>query len=326
MARMILPLLLMVLSGAACATTLVPADVIDGYRNCSWHDNGDGTSTLTVDVNFKRNLSYWAESAPDWWDSRAFVMYAYDGNGKPNAKPMLFWGHIYLNDVRDWTAIANYGYREFRGNSGDWLNKNPFVAHVVFTIQNEYIDAWPAISLQAANWSYSGTTRVEKTGAVYLYRGVSTGSCPNVDPVTPPPPPPPPTTINVSTPDWDLGELPRGNGTKTLSNSMDQLCFTYSGSAVSGKRFVIHATNANGRVNDRYRLRNVDDASQEVPYNVKLDSVQGTVNLPNFGEVGVLFNSSGRTCFVPTFTTTVAPNTKEGTYGDVLTFTIRTKS
>ncbi|NIE56314.1 MULTISPECIES: hypothetical protein [unclassified Burkholderia] len=323
-ARLVFLLAMLTLSGGATCETIFQDDVIDGYRNCTWRDNGNGTSTLTMDVGFKQHKANWAESAPHWWTSRAFLLYAYDKNGKPQNLPTM-WGDVYLNGERHTLPLVYPDHWMFRGDRGDWNKKQPFDAHIVFTIQNRFIEDWPAVSLWAANWSYAGNGWVwaEQTGAVYFYPGGTSGSCPKVDPVAPPPPP---VTIKVAVPDWNLGELPRGDGTKTLSNSADQLCFTYSGPAIIGKRFVINATNANGRTGNRYRLTNFDDTSQVVPYNVKLDSMQGAVNLPNVGEGSLLLNGSGKTCFTPTFMTTVGQGTKEGTYGDVLTFTIKTKS
>ncbi len=130
----------------------------------------------------------------------------------------------------------------------------------------------------------------------------------------------------MTAPDWNLGELPEGNGEKIFPNSPDQLCFTYLGAAVSGKQFIINADSANGVAGSRYRLKNLKDASQLVPYNVTLDSGTSNVSLPNASNKSLPLNSSGRTCFVPTFKTTVDSTVKDGDYSDVLTFTVVTKS
>ncbi|RQZ34672.1 hypothetical protein DIE16_21640 [Burkholderia sp. Bp9090] len=135
-----------------------------------------------------------------------------------------------------------------------------------------------------------------------------------------------PIAMTMSAPDWNLGELPEGNGEKVFPNSSDQLCFTYSGAAVSGKQFVINAGSANGVVNNRYRLKNLKDATQLIPYSLTLDSGTSNVSLPNASNKALSLNSSGRTCFVPTFKTTVDPSVKSGDYSDVLTFTVITKS
>ncbi|RQR52311.1 hypothetical protein DIE18_32290 [Burkholderia sp. Bp9125] len=96
--------------------------------------------------------------------------------------------------------------------------------------------------------------------------------------------------------------------------------------AVDGKKFIVNASSANGIVGNRYRLKNVNDASQLVPYSVMLNSGTSTVSLPNATNTTLSFASAGRTCFVPTFKTTVDPNVTEGDYSDVLTFTVVTKS
>ncbi|KAG8150039.1 hypothetical protein BFF94_029800 [Burkholderia catarinensis] len=120
--------------------------------------------------------------------------------------------------------------------------------------------------------------------------------------------------------------MPRGDGKKTFNNAADQLCFTYAAAAVSGKNFVINASNANGIVNGRYQLRHVSDASQIVPYNITLDSGSSTLALPNRNNSALQLSSTGKTCFVPTFSTTLNTGTALGDYSDVLTFTVVTKS
>ncbi|KAG8150043.1 hypothetical protein BFF94_029820 [Burkholderia catarinensis] len=132
--------------------------------------------------------------------------------------------------------------------------------------------------------------------------------------------------INVTAPDWNLGELPRGDGRKTFEKTADQLCFTYSGTGVRGKNFVINASNANGIVNNRYQLKNVADTSQIVPYNVTLDSGASTVSLPNRNSTAVPLSDTGKTCFVPTFNTTLNLGTALGNYSDVLTFNVVIRS
>lgn len=131
----------------------------------------------------------------------------------------------------------------------------------------------------------------------------------------------------MTAPDWNLGELQQGTDVpKTFTNTSEQLCFTYSGGAVSGKRFAINASSANGVAGNRYRLKNLQDATQLVPYSLTLSNDSSTVSLPNASNAAVSLGGSGRTCFEPTFRTTVGPTVKEGDYSDVLTFTVVTKS
>ncbi|MBN3787646.1 hypothetical protein [Burkholderia sp. Ac-20353] len=172
------------------------------------------------------------------------------------------------------------------------------------------------------NSTFAGDVE-EVKGGVYISRDGVNGSCKVIDPIVPPTPE---IAINVTAPDWNLGELPARNGEKVFSNSADQLCFSYSGAAVSGKNFIINASNVNGQVNNRYRLRSVDDPTQEVPYDIKLDSGARLLNLPNIGNVDLTLDSSGKTCFVPTFRTTVNKMLKPGNYSDVLTFKVITRS
>ncbi|WP_141715385.1 hypothetical protein [Burkholderia ubonensis] len=139
-------------------------------------------------------------------------------------------------------------------------------------------------------------------------------------------PPPPPISLNVNAPDWNLGELHQGENIKKFSSVKEQLCFTYTGTAVSEKSFIINASNFNGIASNMYRLRNLNDSSQLVPYGVTLDSGSSTVSLPNMSNAALSLASSGNTCFVPTFKASVGSSVKEGDYSDVLTFTVVTKS
>ncbi|MDY7791169.1 hypothetical protein U0E10_25075 [Burkholderia ubonensis] len=195
------------------------------------------------------------------------------------------------------------------------------MVNVDVVISNSAVTSWPAVSIRAGIFT-SGDDIAEVTGGAYIGR-YDGGICKVIDPVVPPPPS---IGISMTAPDWNLGELPRGNGRKVFSSSSDQLCFSYAGAAVNGKQFIVNASNANGVVSNRYRLRNVSDATQVVPYNLTLDSGSSTVSLPNTSNVPLALNSAGKTCFVPTFTTTVDSTVKEGDYSDVLTFTIVTKS
>ncbi|TDA48961.1 hypothetical protein EVG18_02480 [Burkholderia pyrrocinia] len=120
--------------------------------------------------------------------------------------------------------------------------------------------------------------------------------------------------------------MQEGDSTKTFSNSSEKLCVSYSGAAIRGKNFIINASNANGVASNRYRLKNLKDASQLVPYSLTLDSGTSNVSLPNASKTSLPLDSSGKTCFVPTFKTTVDPTVKSGDYSDVLTFTVVTKS
>ncbi|KVT04130.1 hypothetical protein WK47_18635 [Burkholderia ubonensis] len=165
----------------------------------------------------------------------------------------------------------------------------------------------------------------EIKGAAYIARDGRNGNCMAAkEPETSAPPLP--IQIKVSAPDWNLGELPRGDATKTFTNSAEQLCFTYTGTAVGGKLFVINAGSANGVSGNRYRLKHVEDPTQTVPYKVTLDSGTAKLSLPNGSNTALALNSSGKTCFAPTFETSVGGRVKDGDYVDTLTFTVVTKT
>ncbi|OXI57804.1 hypothetical protein CFB47_31140 [Burkholderia sp. AU27893] len=207
------------------------------------------------------------------------------------------------------------------GGTGPWVTREPFIANFEVLISDEVVKDWPAVSLRAAN--FTGANNVaENTGGVYVSKDMTSG-CKVIDPETPPPPD---IGISMSAPDWNLGELPQGTQEKQMSNSADRLCFTYSGAAVGTKNFTIDAISQNGRDGTKFRLRNLADTTQIVPYDVKLEGAGTSLMLPNTGNVSLKFDGSGKTCFTPTFRTTVDKTLKPGDYSDVLTFTVVTKS
>ncbi len=198
-------------------------------------------------------------------------------------------------------------------------------ANFKIRLQSAQLAAWPAITVQGGSFSLGNYTEWgDIQGGAYIARNGSSNNCTVIpDPIIPPPLP---IAIEMTAPDWSLGELQRGDNQKILSNISDQLCFTYSGGAVNGKGFIINASSANGIVNNRYRLKNSTDVSQMVPYSVTLDSGTSILSLPNTNNTSLSLNSNGKTCFTPTFRTTVSDSVKEGDYSDVLTFTVVTKS
>lgn len=250
------------------------------------------------------------------------MVYTYNKNGQMNPSGNAA-KKVSLNGVGSYSPFNGDGYVMYHGwDLPQWKNQDPFIANVEVVIDDATVSDWPAISLRGGNYTDSDDVG-EIAGGAYVSRSSIGSTCQVVDPVKPPPPP---VTINVTAPDWNLGELPPGNSEKIFPLLADQLCFTYSGALVNGKTFIINASNANGLVNNRYRLRKIDDPTQEVPYSVKLDRATTTVYLPNVINSALSLDGAGKTCFVPTFTTTVNRGLKPGDYSDVLTFTIVKKS
>ncbi|WP_159085740.1 hypothetical protein [Burkholderia sp. MSMB0856] len=306
-------------SNGAAAYSLELAPLSNGYSNCSWRDNGDGTSTVGVMISYKEASGNTGSSS---FTSRGVLIYTYDKNGGvgPSAAAAKF---VMLNEEQNSNAYVGSGYVMYHGatTNGDWKKETPLTANLKIVFDNAYLREWPAITVRAGNFT-RGNDVGEVRGGAYVGPGTSQ-SCSVVDPKMPPPPP---ISIEMTAPDWNLGDLPEGDGEKTFSNTTDQLCFTYVGAAVSGRQFIVTASNSNGIAQNRYRLKHVNDASQLVPYTISLDAGTSILNLPNTGNVALSLDSSGRTCFVPTFKTSVDRLLKEGDYSDVLTFTVVTKS
>nr|WP_175801597.1 hypothetical protein [Burkholderia anthina] len=315
--------LITIFSGRVYAYILILENLSNGYSGCSWIDNGNGTSTVSATINYK---SIWDYLGGRKFVSRGILVYTYDREGNLNQSSKVA-SSVSINNVRYGESFEGVGYVMYHNSGAPWDSVwkfyDPFIANVVATVSNAEIANWPAIGIRAGNFT-DGNDVGEVTGVAYVRYGENNGVCTIV---TQPEVPPPPVeiAIKMTAPDWSLGELQQGESGKTFSDPANQLCFTYFGSAVSGKRFVINARNANGVVSNRYRLKNVDDASQFVPYSITLNGGASPLSLPNISSVPVSLNSSGKTCFMPTFKTTVDDNVKDGDYNDVLTFTVVTK-
>ncbi|WP_155629703.1 hypothetical protein [Burkholderia territorii] len=297
---------------------------MDGYSACSWTDNRDGTSTASVTIHFRDGR----ETEGDF-QTRGIALYRYDRNGVatpagPAAERVVLNG---IPNVHEYWSFGPYqAYTPLSGDLSwkDWKVRDPFVANVQVILKNSKIADWPGIGIRAVNASAYDQMTLEPSGAAYISRDAVNTPCTILsDPSTPPVLP---TVIKVTAPDWNLGELPRGAAKKTFSRVTEQLCFTYTGADVSEKSFIINAGNANGLVSGFYQLKHLSDPSQVVPYTVILDSGSSQLTLPNNSNVARSFDTSGKTCFVPSFWTAVAKDVKDGDYSDVLTFTVFTKS
>ncbi|WP_157656046.1 hypothetical protein [Burkholderia ubonensis] len=314
------------ISGKASAWKLIAKNISNGYSSCSWRDNGNGTSEISIKFEYKSK-----DEIGGYLDgfSRAIIVYTYDKNGTPNGSNFWMVDKVFLNDEENpgvWpeTTYILYYKPSYLLVGGIWQEEKAFVANVKVLIKNSVASEWPAIGVQAAIRTSSDDIG-EANGAAYITRDGRNGSCDVVkEPETSAPPLP--IQIKVSAPDWNLGELPQGNATKTFTNSAEQLCFTYTGTAAGGKLFVINAGSANGVSGNRYRLKHVEDPTQTVPYKVTLDSGTAKLSLPNGSNTALALNSSGKTCFAPTFETSVGGRVKDGDYVDTLTFTVVTKT
>ncbi|MFP3503667.1 hypothetical protein [Burkholderia sp. SIMBA_062] len=310
---------LALLSFKASAIILVTAKVADGYSNCTWRNNGNGTSTLSVTIRYREaagNLG-----GQKFW-SRGILLYTYDasGNMRPSSAAARY---VKINGDFHMTVYKGDGYMMYYGYNPEWKKTDPFTANVEVLITNDQVKDWPGIAIRAGNYT-DGNDVGEVTGAAYINMASNSGACTVLDP-SKPVPPPPAMVVNMAAPDWNLGDLRRGENEKTLAGASQQLCFTYMGFE-SYRNFVINATNANGMSGNRYLLKNISKPSQTVPYSVTLDSGSAIFPLPNIGNSEIRLNNNYRTCFVPTFKASVDKSTDGGDYSDVLSFTVVTKT
>ncbi|WP_175803791.1 hypothetical protein [Burkholderia ambifaria] len=330
---------LMVLSCNAFASkSIVYTNVVSSYGSCLWRNNGDGTSTIQVVINFRTitgNLggtNGWGPDPDDRFVSRGVLVYTYDANGRMRPSTDVA-KYVAMNGTKSTWAVLGVGggYVMYAGMDNwvarpGWDNKGPHTAIVEILIDNAVIKDWPGVSIRGGNFTVMSYDVAEITGGVYVTPVSGGSACKVIDPEVPPPDPPVVLTVDVAAPDWNLGELQRGDGEKTLAGAEQQLCFTYTGFSGGSRNFVINATSANGVSGNRYLLRNASKPSQTVPYDLTLDSGSATFRLPNTSASPVQLNNGARTCFVPTFKTSVDATVDAGDYSDVLSFTVVTKS
>lgn len=303
------------------ALTLKLSDLSESYSGCYFRDNGDGTSTVSTVIRYKEAAGHLGGSI---LRSRGVLVYSYDKNGRLNtaATPA---SQVTLNGVKSQGKYTGDDYVIFYGASfvGVWANENVFSASIEAIVRNDLISAWPAVAIRAGN--YAGDADIaEINGVAYISKhGANDGACRVV--VNPGTPPPPDIIVDVSAPDWGLGDLQRGVSDTRLSLGNEMLCFSYDAAQAQLQKFIVNASSANGMVNNRFRLQHLTDNSQVVPYSLMLDSGSTRIQLPG-NNSPITLDGSGRTCFSPTFTTEVSKAVKEGGYSDVLTFTITTNS
>lgn len=302
------------------------------HARCSWVESSGNTVDIKVAKGFYASGGAWGFDRY----SRGILIFTLDryGNKIPADPSGVTVQEISYGNFGTARQIS-IGTLFFSPQSARGWVKGPsgnIWSDFKITINKDAVSEWPGVIVHGAvrQWRPSDInshlTDVDPTGT-YIGKSTSSNECELSikDGPLPPKPPPLSLTIDVTTPDWNLGELPRGNGVKTFSNNAEQLCFTYLGPDVSSSTFVINAGSANGVVNHRYRLRNLNDASQFVPYTVTLDSGSSKLILPNLNNSALSLDNSGKTCFVPTFNTTVDSLVDDGDYDDVLTFTVVTK-
>ncbi|WP_157661146.1 hypothetical protein [Burkholderia ubonensis] len=292
--------------------------------DCKWTS---GENNITLD--FKVSL-FNTSSDEDIRGSKALIVYRYNKNGKVMPVKLATTTAIETKYRTPGRIHEDYYGTAFYDISGDdvaWrISQFTEVVGYQVVVSKDEIREWRAIGVQMGRYHYDGYV-LSRRDMVYMTEENTGGAgvCKKfIDEKVPPPPPP--ISIDVNAPDWNLGELERGENIKKFSSVTEQLCFTYTGTAVSGKSFIINASNVNGIASNTYRLRNLNDSSQLVPYSVTLDSGSSTVSLPNMSNAALSLDSSGKTCFMPTFKASVGSSVKEGDYSDVLTFTVVTKS
>ncbi|BCQ42060.1 hypothetical protein [Erwinia rhapontici] len=306
------------------AYVLIKSNLASGYSDCELIDNNDGTSTA------KTTISHYEAPADILFyrvfKSRALLFYTYSKSGKP----ILTTSKIFsLNNVPGTMSFDSSGYiilharKDMMGPEAPfpWNRKTAFTAQASITFNNKVLSDWPAVSMSAG--IFTSSDDLGDTKNAYISVG-NNGSCKIItDPLNPPEPV---ATINITAPDWKLGEIKNGEQVIPFSARIDQLCLQYDDRAMGGREFIINATSQNGTVNNQYQLKGLQDNTQNIPYQLTLDSGSDKVDLPNGTLTALPLLSGGKTCFLPTFRTFAPKGIKKGDYSDVLTFNIVTKA
>ncbi|TDS89593.1 hypothetical protein [Erwinia rhapontici] len=305
-------LLSLLINPAFGGVTLVTTDVAYGYRDCQMVDNGNGTSTVKAVVKFKtssgrtNNLQFLG---------RGVLFYNYSSSGvlvsvRPNSAFM------------DGLKLGNYSGDDYIVLYNVGLKGMPFDAEFKIIFNNSIVESWPGVVIRAANVTVGFTDVADITGGVYISRNSVT--CQTIS--DPTHPPARDIILTVTAPDWDLGEIKSGEQVIPLSASSEKLCMRYNGGGAARRLFIVTASSKNGTVNNKYQLKNIQDNSQSIPYQLTLDSGTSKVDLPNNSFSTLQLLEDRTSCFLPTFRTFAPEGIKNGDYSDVLTFNVVTRA
>lgn len=299
-------------------------DVVSGATNCTATKTAGNTWQASFSISWLEQKETHGSSGER--SSRAFVIYQYNNAGKP------INDYIRPNDIR-MNGVApivyypgewhnTFGYLTISGENdpASWRNFAPNTASVTINVKRAdvaMIGVWPA------NHFYLLTV-LDYRGVLFFSPSLATSSCQWEDW---PNSPREIVNITMNAPDWTLGEIGSGKQQKVLTNSADRLCINYLSTESKGKDFIINATNANGKVNNRFVLKHSLKPTISLPYTLTLDDTGKKLLLPNSNNSSVKFDSSGnQTCFTPTFDLYGSDNQEPGDYSDVITYEIVTKS
>ncbi|MGS1007218.1 hypothetical protein [Achromobacter anxifer] len=306
--------------------TLEYGNVSNGYSNCTYQDNMDGTSTIGVTINYNSTQGNLGQYNRRFY-SRGVMIYSYDANGVLQGS-LDVADKAFMNDTPHNAQSTSaspiiysmFAYSPSHPNGRAWHNENAQTVRVKIILKNTNFVAWPAVGVRAGNVTYVNDV-AEIKGLAYIGKNRPSGTCEVItNPEIPPPPDP---RIAMTAPDWDLGELLPGVPTETsFSGAAEQLCFAYDGPKL---HYAINAANQNGLSGTgSYQLKHLASPADTVPYRVVLRNTltSATVALPNSRNVVSTLGNSGRECFNPTFTSDTPKAAREGDYSDVLIFTI----
>lgn len=331
-----LPIFISAPGMASAQSEIAYSDLATGYSGCYYTKNGNGTITVEVTISWKETTGH--IPYPGWFYSRGILVHTYDAMGRLNNSSLpVPRDQLRLDGIAATNHVGGNGYVMYMYQApadSAWHSTGAVTAKLTATLRESFVQQWPAIGIRAANTvvrslgpttGYVGVAYTK--GLAYIAASGKNGRC---QVVTEPelPPPPEDVHIDMSAPDWDLGELKPGEETiKTLPEPNNQLCFSYDGgNYITYQKYLLTATNENGNsAGGAYLLKHTRVPTQTIPYQLLLNDGSTSISLPNPESTAFKLKSSGKTCFTPTFSASAPENAKGGAYSDVLTFTVVAK-
>ncbi|EKT61995.1 hypothetical protein [Providencia burhodogranariea] len=302
------------LSFPSLSASIIP-DSVGTYNSCELIDNGDGTSTATV------NVTYQYYTHPEPMLSRAVFLQFYDKYGEYSPKKISD-SAISLGGT---TASSTTGIGMsalYAGNSGDWKGIKGRTTDFSILVPNSYLEEWQGMALGVADRNIAGNFYLEESGVAYLlYDG--DGTC-RVIPPEKPPEPPKNIKFKFSLPQlWDLKEIPPGISDVSFSGvRSEEFCIKYDNKQTSDTQFLMTVNSVNEKEND-FNLINNLRPGDTIKYKLLLSDGVNNLLFPSNSGNSYIFNKNDQeVCFFPTFKIDAGSNPKEGQYSDMLNFNI----
>lgn len=289
------------------------------YNSCELMDNGDGTSTATV------NVTYYAYLHADPMAIRAVALYFYNKDGSFSSNKLVSPENISLGGVNA-SGSQEVGYTTYySGQTGDWKKVFGITADFSILVPNTHLQEWNAMSLRLVDQDIRGNFYVENRGAAYITYD-NKGSCQIIEPSEPPDPPSNVKFEFILPQLWDLKEIPPGISEVSFSGvRSEEFCIKYDNKQTSDTQFLMTVNSSNEKESN-FNLINNLTPEDTIKYKLLLSDGGNNLLFPSNSGNSYIFNKNDQeVCFFPTFKLDAGSNPKEGQYSDILNFNIIVK-